>query len=70
MYFSSIEHHIISHLAKFENKTLLVRGEMRRRNLSWGQIRLVKQINWIGKESKMDFFFSLHKDDDMMFDRI
>ena len=44
MYFSSIGHHIISHLVKFEIQILLVRGGMKRRNLSWGLIRLTEIV--------------------------
>ena len=35
MYFSSIGHHIISYVAKFEVKIPLVRVEIKKRNLSW-----------------------------------
>ena len=34
MYFSSIGHHIISHVANFEVKIPLVRREIKKRNLN------------------------------------
>jgi hypothetical protein len=38
MYFSSVGHHIISYIAKFEVQISLVRGKIKERNLSRGWI--------------------------------
>jgi hypothetical protein len=60
MYFSSIVHHIISHVAKFKIKIPLVRGEIKKkRNLSkrWigpiqivlgSKLRGIRRTKWIG----------------------
>jgi hypothetical protein len=44
MYFSSIGHHIISQSAKFEVETLLVRGEIKKKNLSRRYIGPIKIV--------------------------
>jgi hypothetical protein len=36
MHFSSIGHHIVGHIAKFEVKIPFVRGEIKKRNFSRG----------------------------------
>jgi hypothetical protein len=44
MYFSSIEHHIISYIAKFKVQTPLVSGEIKRRNIIIGQIEPIEIV--------------------------
>ena len=52
MYFSSIVHHIICHVAKLETRILLVRGEIKKkeRNLSKGLIGAIELV-WGSKFS-------------------